>query len=107
MATTFLSIQSDEARHMANGYGSLMAVLQDENNVPALNRAPGTSLRYSHKALDALVGWQSEYGATIRPWSYYDQWQEWVADDFVGGYIDRPSPSSASSAGCGAWPRRR
>ena len=89
MATTFLSIQSDEARHMANGYGSLMAVLQDENNVPALNRALERHFWHSHKALDGLVGWQSEYGATVRPWSYYDQWQEWVVDDFVGGYIDR------------------
>jgi hypothetical protein len=25
----------------------------------------------------------------VRPWSYYDQWQEWVVDDFIGGYIDR------------------
>jgi hypothetical protein len=66
-----------------------MAVLQDENNVPALNRALERHFWHSHKALDGLVGWQSEYGATVRPWSYYDQWQEWVVDDFVGGYIDR------------------
>lgn len=89
LATTFLSIQSDEARHMANGYGSLMAVLEDEDNVPALNRALERHFWHTHKGLDALVGWQSEYGATVRPWSYYDQWQEWVADDFVGSYLDR------------------
>ena len=70
LATTFLSIQSDEARHMANGYGSIMAVLEDENNVPALNRALERHFWHSHKALDALVGWQAEYGATVRPWSY-------------------------------------
>jgi Methane/Phenol/Toluene Hydroxylase len=89
LATTFLSIQSDEARHMANGYGSIMAVLEDENNVPALNRALERHFWHSHKGLDALVGWQAEYGATVRPWSYHDQWQEWVVDDFVGSFIDR------------------
>jgi len=94
MATVFLSIQSDEARHMANGYGSLMAVLQDETNVPALNRALERHFWHSHKALDSLVGWQSEYGATVRPWSYYDQWQEWVVDDF----IDKLSPKSLDTA---------
>jgi len=89
LATTFLSIQSDEARHMANGYGSLMAVLQDDRNVPALNEALERHFWHTHRGLDALVGWQSEYGATVRPWAYKDQWQEWVVDDFVSSYLDR------------------
>ena len=89
LASTFLSIQSDEARHMANGYGSLMAVLQHEDNVPKINEALERHFWHSHKALDALVGWQSEYGATVRPWAYRDQWNEWVVDDFVGSYLDR------------------
>jgi 1,2-phenylacetyl-CoA epoxidase catalytic subunit len=91
LATTLLSIQSDESRHMANGYGSLLAVLSDEKNVPQINKSLERHFWHSHKALDALVGWQSEYGATARPWAYKDQWQEWVADDFVGGYLDRLS----------------
>jgi Methane/Phenol/Toluene Hydroxylase len=91
LATTFLSIQSDEARHMANGYGSVMAVLQDEDNVPALNEALERHFWHTHRGLDALVSWQSEYGATVRPWAYKDQWQEWVVDDFIGSYIDRMS----------------
>ena len=86
-----LSIQSDEARHMANGYGSVMALLAEEDNLPLLNESLERHFWHSHKTLDALVGWQAEYGARERPWSYKSQWEEWVVDDFVGGYIDRLS----------------
>ena len=74
LATTFLSIQSDESRHMANGYGSLLAICRDPNNVKQLNKSLERHFWHSHKALDALVGWQSEYGATVRPWACKDQW---------------------------------
>lgn len=90
-ATTFLSIQSDEARHMANGYGSLLCVLRDEDNVPKINDYLERHFWHSHRALDSIAGWQTEYGATYRPWAYRDQWQEWVVDDFVGSYLERLS----------------
>jgi methane monooxygenase component A alpha chain/propane monooxygenase large subunit len=89
LATTFLSIQSDEARHMANGYGTLLAVLADSNNLPHVNEALERYFWLAHKGLDALVGWQSEYGARERPWAYRDQWQEWVGQDFFGSYLDQ------------------
>ena len=90
-ASVMLSIQSDEARHMANGYGSVMALLADEDNLPFLNESLERHFWHSHKTIDALVGWQAEYGARERPWSYKAQWEEWVVDDFVGNYIDRLS----------------
>src|SRR5258708_611143 len=70
MAATFLSIQSDEARHMANGYGTLMNVIQDPANIPHANRALERYFWINHRQLDALVGHQAEYGATVRPWCY-------------------------------------
>jgi len=88
-ASVMLSIQSDEARHMANGYGSVMSLLAEEDNIPILNQSLERHFWHSHKTLDALVGWTAEYGARERPWSYKAQWEEWVVDDFVGGYIDR------------------
>ena len=60
LATTLPTIQSDEARHMANGYGSLLAICRDPNNVKQLNKSLERHFWHSHKALDALVGWQSE-----------------------------------------------
>jgi methane monooxygenase component A alpha chain/propane monooxygenase large subunit len=92
LATTFLSIQSDESRHMANGYGSLMAVLGDDRNIPLANAALERFFWTNHRQLDALVGYQSEYGATTRPWAYRDQWEEWVGDDFVSSYMERLTP---------------
>jgi methane monooxygenase component A alpha chain/propane monooxygenase large subunit len=89
LATTFLSIQSDEARHMANGYGTLLAVLSDPANVPKVNASIERHFWRAHRSLDALVGWQAEYGARQRPWAFKDQWQEWVVDDFVGSYVER------------------
>ena len=89
LASTFLSIQSDESRHMANGYGTLMAVLQDESNVPHANKAFERYFWLNHRQLDALTGHQAEYGATVRPWAYRDMWEEWVGDDFLGSYMER------------------
>lgn len=92
LATTFLSIQSDEARHMANGYGALMAVLGDERNIPRVNTALERFFWLGHRQLDAITGWQAEYGATVRPWAYRDQWEEWVGDDFISSYMERLTP---------------
>jgi hypothetical protein len=92
LATTFLSIQSDEARHMANGYGSLMAVLSDERNIPLVNKALERFFWIGHRQFDAISGWQAEYGASTRPWAFRDQWDEWVGDDFISSYMERLTP---------------
>src|SRR5262245_58983456 len=92
LATAFLSIQSDESRHMANGYGTLMAVLSDPNNIPHVNAALERHFWHAHKAVDAITGFQAEYGARRRPWAYKNQWQEWIVDDFISGYIRRLEP---------------
>jgi alkene monooxygenase alpha subunit len=89
LPTTFLSIQSDEARHMANGYGSLMCVLQEEDNVPFLQEALDRHFWHQHQSMDTLVGVLSEYYAVNRPWVYRDVWEEWVVDDFIGSYMSR------------------
>jgi methane monooxygenase component A alpha chain/propane monooxygenase large subunit len=91
LASTMLSIQSDESRHMANGYGAVMALLAEEDNLPHLNKALDRHFWHAHKALDTAVAWGAEYGARERPWSYKEQWEEWVVDDFVDNYIDRLS----------------
>nr|AAS19484.1 PmoC [Mycobacterium sp. M156] len=91
LATTMLSIQSDESRHMANGYGAIMSVLGEPDNVPMINESLERHFWHAHKSLDAAIGWGSEYGAHDRAWSYKDQWDEWVVDDFIGGFVDRLS----------------
>ena len=89
LPTTFLSIQSDEVRHMANGYGTLMCVLQEEANVPFLQEALDRHFWHQHQLMDTLVGVVSEYYSVNRPWVYRDVWEEWVVDDFIGSYMSR------------------
>ncbi|WP_239591536.1 methane monooxygenase [Mycolicibacterium tusciae] len=92
MPTAFLSIQSDESRHMANGYGTLMSVIQEHDNLPFLQESLDRHFWHQHQSMDTLVGVLSEYFAVERPWAYKDVWEEWVVDDFVGSYMSRLSP---------------
>lgn len=92
LPTTFLSIQSDESRHMANGYGMLMCVAQEPDNIPFLQEALERHFWHQHMSMDTLVGVVSEYNAKNRPWVYRDVWEEWVVDDFIGSYMNRLAP---------------
>jgi hypothetical protein len=56
LASTFLSIQSDESRHMANGYGTLMCVLQEPDNIPFLQESLERHFWHQHQTMDTLVG---------------------------------------------------
>lgn len=89
LATTFLSIQSDEARHMANGYGTLMCAVQEPDNIPFLQEALDRHFWHQHMSMDTLVGVVSEYYAHDRPFVYREVWDEWVGDDFIGSYMNR------------------
>lgn len=89
LSTVMLSVQSDESRHMANGYGTLMCVLSEADNVAALQRSLDRHFWHQHMALDTLVGVVTEYHAEVRPWAYRSVFEEWVLDDFVGSYTRR------------------
>ncbi len=102
MPTTFLSIQSDESRHMANGYGTLMCVVQEPDNVPFLQESLERHFWHQHMSMDTLVGVVSEYYAVNRPWAYKDVWEEWVVDDFVGSYMSRLRTRSACARRTGS-----
>ncbi len=85
-----LSIQSDEARHMANGYGSVMALLADEDNLPSLNESSsGTSGIRTRRSTRSSAGRRST--ARARSLELQGAVGGWVVDDFVGNYIDRLS----------------
>ena len=44
LPTTYLSVQSDEARHISNGYATLLTVLQEDENAPADRARPRAGL---------------------------------------------------------------
>src|SRR5579875_2952022 len=62
LPTVFHSVQSDESRHISNGYATLLMALSDESNHQLLER----DLRYAwwnnHAVVDAAIGTFIEYG---------------------------------------------
>jgi methane monooxygenase component A alpha chain len=90
--SVFLSVQSDEARHMANGYATLAAVLSDSDNLPLLQHDLDASFWRQHMFLDDFLGAIYDYFPTIRLLSYAEYWDRWVWDDWVGSYLERLAP---------------
>jgi hypothetical protein len=84
----FLSIQSDEARHMANGYATLAAVLSVDENLPLAQEAFDRGFWNQHVFLDPLLGGLYMYFAPQKI-NYLDKWQEWIADDWASGYVSK------------------
>jgi hypothetical protein len=90
--SVFLSVQSDEARHMANGYATLAAVLAEPENLPLLQQDFDAAFWRQHVFLDNFLGAVYDYFPKIRLKSYREYWEQWVWEDWVGSYIERLSP---------------
>ncbi|MGH3671220.1 MAG: methane monooxygenase, partial [Pseudonocardiaceae bacterium] len=85
LPTVFHSVQSDESRHISNGYATLLMALADEGNHQLLER----DLRYAwwnnHRVVDAAIGTFIEYGTKDRRKdreSYAEMWRRWIYDDY-------------------------
>ena len=90
--TVFLSVQSDEARHMANGYATLAAVVSNEDNLKYLQADFDRAFWRQHAFIDPFVGAVQDYYQTNRSISYYEKWKEWIADDWIGSYVGKLEP---------------
>ncbi|MGB6613101.1 MAG: hypothetical protein WBE95_03380, partial [Trebonia sp.] len=90
LPTVFHSVQSDESRHISNGYATLLMALSDESNHQLLQR----DLRYAwwnnHRVVDAAIGTFIEYGTKDRRKdreSYAEMWRRWIYDDYYRSYL--------------------
>jgi hypothetical protein len=90
--SVFLNIQSDEVRHMANGYATLGALLAEPDNVPMLQHDFDTAFWRLHVFMDNFLGVVYDYFPKVRLRSYREYWEQWVWEDWIGGYVDRLSP---------------
>jgi hypothetical protein len=90
--TVFLSIQSDEARHMANGYSTLAAVLAEPDNLPMLQKDFDRAFWRQHAFLDPFINVVYDYFQKTRTDSYLEKWNEWLAEDWAGAYIAKLEP---------------
>ena len=91
LPSLFLSIQSDEGRHMANGYATLSAVLQDDRNLEFLQDDLNEGFWRQHRPLDLLLGIAFDYfrdrSADTKP--YRESWDSWIWHDWAGSYIGK------------------
>jgi len=91
LPSLFLSIQSDEGRHMANGFSTLAAVLSVDDNLPLVQRDLDAMIWRNHKFFDVVVPVMFDYCRTpsqeARP--YREYWDDWVWHDYGGGYLSK------------------
>lgn len=89
LPTTYLSVQSDEARHISNGYATLLTVLQDDHNAPLIERDLQQAFWINHAFIDMFSGVVMEYFSKDRsdPECFLDKWDRWVRDDWYRSYV--------------------
>jgi propane 2-monooxygenase large subunit len=89
LPTTYLSVQSDEARHISNGYATLLTVLQEPDNAPLIERDLQQAWWINHAYLDGFGAGIMEYSSKDRSddESYMDKWDRWVRDDWYRSYV--------------------
>ena len=64
LPTTYLSVQSDEARHISNGYATLLTVLQEDDNAPLIERDLAQAWWINHAYLDGFGS--ADHGVQLR-----------------------------------------
>src|SRR5581483_2184070 len=87
--SVFLNIQSDEVRHMANGYATLSALLAEPDNLPTLQRDFDAAFWRLHVFMDSFLGVVYDYFPKVRLRSYREYWEQWIWQDWIGGYVER------------------
>ena len=90
LPTVFLSVQSDESRHIGNGHSMLMAMINDPSNHQLLERDLKYAFWQNHAIVDAAIGTFIEYGTTNRDKnkeSYAELWHRWIYEDYYRTYM--------------------
>ena len=90
LPTVFLSVQSDESRHIGNGHSLLMSAMNEPENHLLLERDLRYAFWQNHAIVDAAVGTFVEYGSTNRDKnkeSYVEMWHRWIYEDYYRTYM--------------------
>lgn len=90
LPTVFLSVQSDESRHIGNGHSMLMSMLKEPENHQLIERDIRYAFWQNHAIVDAAVGTFIEYGTTNRDKdkeSYAEMWHRWIFEDYYRTYM--------------------
>jgi propane monooxygenase large subunit len=90
LPTVFLSVQSDESRHIGNGHSLLMSILNNPDNHLLLERDIRYAFWQNHAIVDAAIGTIIEYGTKYRDKkkeSYAELWHRWIYEDYYRTYM--------------------
>jgi hypothetical protein len=86
MAQTLLTIQSDESRHMANGYATLITLLNDDRNLPLIQETLDKWAWRSHMGFEVPLMLAADYFVKHKTESGKEMYQRWILDDFYGNF---------------------
>jgi len=108
LPSLFLSIQSDEGRHMANGYATLAAVLSDDRNLEFLQQDLDEAMWRQHRPLDTLLGIVFDYyrDRNVPTKSYRQYWEDWIWHDYAGSYLGKLEKFGLRQPACLAQARQ-
>ncbi len=90
LPTVFLSVQSDESRHIGNGHSFLMSIIKEPENLELIERDLRYAFWQNHAIVDAAIGTIVEYGTKDRDKnkeSYAELWHRWIFDDYYRTYM--------------------
>jgi len=89
LASTMLTIQSDESRHMANGWATLALLLQDDRNIPLIQQALDKWFWRAHVGFGMGLALVQDYFMKNRTESAKESALRWVYDEFLGGFYQK------------------
>lgn len=89
LASTMLTIQSDESRHMANGYATLMTLLQDDRNIPLIQDALDKWVWRSHTGFEVPLLLFADYLLKNKTESGKEMSYRWLLEDYYGGFYKK------------------
>jgi methane monooxygenase component A alpha chain len=87
--TVFLSIETDELRHMANGYQTIVSIANDPASQKYLNSDLNNAFWTQQKYFTPVLGWAFEYGSKFKVEPWVKTWNRWVYEDWGGIWIGR------------------
>src|SRR5207253_2719995 len=89
--TIFLSIESDELRHMANGYQTIVSVVDDPDNMEYLQTDIDNAFWINHKFITPFVGAAFDYFAKNKTTPWAKTWDKWIYEHWAEDGYDDPA----------------
>jgi hypothetical protein len=87
--TIFLSIESDELRHMANGYQTIVSIVDDPDNMRYLQTDLENAFWINHKFITPFTGVAFDYFTVNKGEPWAKRWDKWVHEDWGGIWLGR------------------